>query len=32
MIGVELVKDRQSKDPATEETAQVFERTKDLAC
>ena len=30
MIGVELVKDRQSKDPATEETAQVFERTKDL--
>jgi len=30
MIGVELVKDRKSKDPASEECARVFERCKDL--
>lgn len=30
MVGVELVKDRASKVPAREETAQVFERTKDM--
>ncbi|MDZ7269702.1 MAG: aspartate aminotransferase family protein [candidate division KSB1 bacterium] len=28
MLGVELVKDRQSKEPATAETAEVMERTK----
>lgn len=30
MLGVELVRDRQSKQPATAETAAVFERAKDL--
>lgn len=30
MLGVELVKDRTTKQPATQETAQVFERTKDM--
>lgn len=30
MLGVELVKDRRSKEPATDECAQVFERSKDL--
>lgn len=30
MLGVELVKNRESKDPATAETAAVFERCKDL--
>lgn len=30
MLGVELVKDRTSKEPATAETAKVFERMKDL--
>jgi len=30
MLGVELVKDRASKDPAKEECAAVFERCKDL--
>lgn len=30
MIGVELVKDRQTKAPAREETARVFETAKDL--
>ena len=30
MIGVELVKDRQTKAPATEECLQVFEHTNDL--
>lgn len=30
MIGVELVKDRQTKAPATEECLHVFEHTKDL--
>ena len=28
MIAVELVKDRQSKEPATEETAAIFEETR----
>ena len=30
MTGVELVKDRSSKEPATEECARVFERSKEL--
>jgi len=30
MTGIELVKDRTTKEPATAETLQVFERTKDL--
>ena len=30
MIGVELVKDRATKTPAKEETARVFEATKDM--
>lgn len=30
MTGIELVKDRTTKEPATEETAQVFERARDL--
>lgn len=30
MLGVELVKDRDSKEPATAELAEVFERMKDL--
>lgn len=30
MTGVELVKDRESREPATEETAMVFEKAKDL--
>ncbi len=30
MIGIELVKDRASKEPATAETAAVFDRCKDL--
>jgi alanine-glyoxylate transaminase / (R)-3-amino-2-methylpropionate-pyruvate transaminase len=30
MIGVELVRDRGTKEPATEETGRVFERTKEL--
>lgn len=30
MIGVELVKDRQTKEPAKEECARIFERAKDL--
>lgn len=30
MVGVELVKDKKSKQPAIAETAQIFERSKDL--
>jgi len=30
MVGVELVKDRKSKEPAKDECAQVFERSKEL--
>ena len=30
MLGVELVKDRSTKEPAREECAEVFERCKDL--
>ena len=30
MLGVELVKDRATKEPAKEETLQVFEQAKDL--
>jgi alanine-glyoxylate transaminase / (R)-3-amino-2-methylpropionate-pyruvate transaminase len=30
MLGIELVRDRQSKEPAREECAQVLERTKEL--
>ncbi|MEW6670562.1 MAG: aminotransferase class III-fold pyridoxal phosphate-dependent enzyme [Thermodesulfobacteriota bacterium] len=30
MTGIELVKDRTSKEPATQECAQVFERAKDM--
>ncbi len=30
MLGIEFVQDRQSKDPATEQCVQVFERCKDL--
>lgn len=30
MVGVELVKDRSTKEPAAAETAAVFERAKDL--
>eukprot|EP01098_Paradermamoeba_levis_P007811 TRINITY_DN3250_c0_g1_i2.p1 TRINITY_DN3250_c0_g1~~TRINITY_DN3250_c0_g1_i2.p1 ORF type:complete len:461 (+),score=128.10 TRINITY_DN3250_c0_g1_i2:54-1436(+) len=30
MLGLELVKDRNTKEPAKEETAQVFERAKEL--
>jgi alanine-glyoxylate transaminase/(R)-3-amino-2-methylpropionate-pyruvate transaminase len=30
MIGVELVKDRKTKEPAPQETAQIFERLKDM--
>ena len=30
MIGIELVKDRRSKEPAKQECARVFERTKEL--
>ena len=30
MLGVELVKDRSTKEPAKEECAEVFERCKDL--
>ncbi len=30
MLGVELVKDRQTKEPATAECAQVFERAKEM--
>eukprot|EP01104_Vermistella_antarctica_P006561 TRINITY_DN17270_c0_g1_i1.p1 TRINITY_DN17270_c0_g1~~TRINITY_DN17270_c0_g1_i1.p1 ORF type:complete len:478 (+),score=141.23 TRINITY_DN17270_c0_g1_i1:124-1557(+) len=30
MLGVELVKDRKTKEPATEEFTQLFERTKDM--
>jgi alanine-glyoxylate transaminase/(R)-3-amino-2-methylpropionate-pyruvate transaminase len=31
MTGIELVKDRRTKEPATKECAQIFERAKDLA-
>ena len=30
MTGIELVKDRETKEPATAECARVFERAKDL--
>jgi len=32
MLGVELVKDQKTLEPATEETAQIFERAKELGC
>lgn len=30
MVGVELVKDRTTKEPATTETSMIFERCKDM--